>query len=68
MQTLITDPSSPADHVVPLKDALPMARRAGTQMWVAIKYQWHLAIDGALVQAPATTDKWDWLDNQLKSC
>jgi lysophospholipase L1-like esterase len=38
------------------------------EMWVAIKYQWNLAIDGTLVQAPATTDEWDWLNNELNSC
>lgn len=38
------------------------------EMWVAIKYQWNLAIDGTVVQAPATTDEWDWLNNELNSC
>ena len=41
---------------------------AYAEMWVAIKYQYNLAIDGVLVQKPATTDEWDWLSNELSSC
>jgi hypothetical protein len=111
----ITNPSTPIDHVVPLKDSWANGAAGWTQatrvdfandlrglqlitastttnssksdrsieqwqppnaaygcnyaeMWVAIKYQWHLEIDGQLVEAPATTDEWDWLNNKLRSC
>jgi hypothetical protein len=38
------------------------------EMWVAIKYQWNIAIDGVLAQAPATTNEYNWLSNELNSC
>lgn len=112
---VVTNPSTPADHVVSLKDAYANGAYLWTQsqridfandfrglelltvsqtsnsskldssieewqppnpdylcsyaeMWVAVKYQWNLGIDGVLVLGHATTDEWDFLHNALQGC
>jgi lysophospholipase L1-like esterase len=111
----VTDPSTPADHVVALKDAYANGAYLWTQsqrvdfandfrgpelltvssttnsskmdssieewqppnpgylcayaeMWVAVKYQWNLGIDGVTILGHATTDEWDFLNNALRGC